>query len=448
MEARRLAKAERKARIAAGETELRRKRGSFHRGEVMNYQPNREDYQSDRFLPDYLLKGWAPAEPFLTKGMKVTAFGSCFAANITRHLSNIGYNLSSDRDPDVYISRLGDGMVNTASILGQFEWALENKKQAENLWHDYEAVGFGYDEDIRLRTRDIFLGTEFFIITLGLSEIWFDSETGGTFWRAVPEESFNPERHKFRVMSFAETKADIARIHTLIRTHVPRAKVLFTVSPIALAATFREVSCLTANAASKAIIRGALDEFLRDNADELNTRLFYFPSMEIVQLGFDYPWEEDNRHPHSYVLDTVMKVFEALYCKDAATLGDAAEMLKMYRIKNRMEFSRAVERDGEEGDLLRSAKAANRAGKIERRKAKQSEAAMQIQGARSTKESDMAGNPEMDRIAMQAMRIEKQAKVSSRRSALEAAAHSLGPGATAKQITDLAQEFLAWIEAE
>lgn len=448
MRAGRLSRAERKARIAAGETELRRKRGSFHRGEVVNYQPNREDYQSDRFLPDYLLKGWTPAEPVLTKGMKITAFGSCFAANITRHLSNIGYNLSNDRDPDVYISRLGDGMVNTASILGQFEWALENKKQAENLWHDYRAEGYGYDEDIRLRTRDIFLGTEFFIITLGLSEIWFDSETGGTFWRAVPEEAFNPERHKFRVMSFAETKADIERIHTLIRTHVPNAKILFTVSPIALAATFRDVSCLTANAASKAILRAALDEFLREHKDELNRSLFYFPSMEIVQLGFDYPWEADNRHPHSYVLDTVMKVFEATYCEGAATLDDAAETFQMYRLKNRMEFSRAVEMDGEEGEMLRAAKAANRAGKLERRKAKQDEAILQLDGARTHKEGNMAGNLDTDRMALQALRMEKQAKVSNRRSALEVAAHSLGPGATPKQITDLAQEFLAWIEAE
>ena len=351
-------------------SEARRRKQSFHRGEGVNFYPRNQDFDVENFLGEYLLKGWVPPQPVLTRGMRITAFGSCFAANITRHLSAIGYDLSKDRDPDVYISRMGDGMVNTAAILGQLQWALEDKKQSADLWHGQEAEGYGYDENIRLRTRDILLGTEFFIITLGLSEVWYDTQTGGTFWRAVPEQSFDPTRHKFRVMSFAETKADIAEMHRLIRSHVPGAKILLTLSPIPLVATFRRVSCLTANMASKAIIRAALDEFLREHESELNQSLFYFPSMELVMQGFIDPWEEDMRHPESYVLDTVMKVFEAAFCQGETTLEEAAQVFRMFRAKNLRAISKRRLDNAEERALVQRAKDMDRASRIARREAK------------------------------------------------------------------------------
>ena len=352
----------------------RRKLATWHRGDTVNYFPNSSDFFSNTFLQDYVLKGWIPEAPILTRGMKITAFGSCFAANITRHLSSIGFDLSSNRDPDIYISRIGDGLVNTPSILGQFEWALENKHQPQNLWHGWKAEGYGYDEGIRLRTRDVFLGTEFFIITLGLSEVWYDELTGGTFWRSVPDGVFDERRHKFRVMSMAETKSHIARIYDLIRTHVPDAKVLFTISPIPLAATFRPVSCLTANAVSKAILRAALDEFLRDQAAALSRVLFYFPSMEIVQYGFTDPWGPDCRHPTTIVLDTVMKTFEAVYCMGESTLEDANAMFQMFRAQNIEEIAQRKPDDGERQLLARAAKNAKRAGTIARQQAKMREA--------------------------------------------------------------------------
>jgi len=349
------------------------KLATWYRGDVVNYFPKQADYFEPSFLRDFLLKGWMPEAPFLTRGTKITAFGSCFAANITRHLSTLGYDLSSKRDPDIHISRIGDGLVNTASILGQFEWALENRKQPENLWHGFKAEGYGYDEDIRVRTRDVFLATEFFIITLGLSEVWYDEATGGTFWRAVPVELFDPSRHKFRVMSMEETKADIARIHGLIRKHVPDAKILFTVSPIPLAATFRAVACLSANSVSKAILRAALDEFLRGRPEELNKSLFYFPSLEIVQQGFIDANIFDNRHPQNYVLDTVMKTFEAVYCVNEGTLEEASDLLQMFRAQNVEDIVRRKPPDGEHRRLVAAARLVKNAGAAARAQAQERE---------------------------------------------------------------------------
>jgi hypothetical protein len=307
---------------------------SFYRGEVCNANPYRDDFRSETFLEDYLLKGWLPAEPFLDKGTRITAFGSCFARNLTKHLTAIGYNLSSGRDPSIHISTMGEGLVNTYALLGQFEWALEAKKQPVDLWHGFKGEDFGYDEEIRERTRDVFLTTDFFVITLGLSEVWYDEPTGGVFWRAVPVDRFDASRHKFRVSTVEETKTNLRRMYELIRRHAPDAKVLFTLSPISLAATFRPVSCITANVASKAILRAGLDEFMRENAADLNRRLFYFPSYEILLNLFTDPWRHDNRHPQNYVIDSIMKIFEAAYCRNETTLAEANRVLQVFRADN------------------------------------------------------------------------------------------------------------------
>jgi hypothetical protein len=307
---------------------------SFYRGDVINYNPQADDYAKDDFLEEYVLKGWLPGSPVLSKGTKITAFGSCFAMHITQHLTERGFDLARKREPDIYISAIGEGLVNTQALLGQLEWALLGKKPPENLWHGFKAEGFGYDEDIRLRTQKVFLETEFFIITLGLSEVWYDEVTGGVLWRAVPLESFDASRHKFRVNSIAETKADLERIHALIRQHVPKAKILFTLSPIPLAATFRPVSCVTANSVSKAILRAALDEVIRDHGEDLNTRLFYFPSYEIAQELFPRRFQLDGRHLATNVIPTIMSIFESVYCDSDVTRENATEMFRGTREQN------------------------------------------------------------------------------------------------------------------
>jgi GSCFA family protein len=305
-----------------------REDGGFFRGASCNFAPHKADFSRDDFLDEFVIKSWAPAQPLITRTSKVTAFGSCFAEHIAEHLASLGYSLSKYRAPMIYISRMSEGMVNTYAILQQFEWALENKKPPEGLWHGYRCEQFGYDEEVRRITRRVFLETEIFVITLGLSEIWYDETTGGIFWRAVPMKFYDSSRHKFRVCSFAETKDNVQRIYQLIRKHVPHAKIVFTLSPIPLAATFRPTSVITANSASKAILRAALDEFYRDNSRDLNGILFYFPSFEIVNDLFQDKFEADFRHLQRRVIFCVLRVFEALYCEGGPTMREVNAFLR------------------------------------------------------------------------------------------------------------------------
>src|SRR5690606_36910929 len=102
---------------------------------------------------------------FIDHSTRITAFGSCFAANISSWLARREYHiLTEDQKAKAYIVRSGEGFVNSYSILQQFEWAFHAKQPAVELWHGYDASSNGYDEDTRLETLEIFNNTDLFIL--------------------------------------------------------------------------------------------------------------------------------------------------------------------------------------------------------------------------------------------------------------------------------------------
>ena len=291
---------------------------SFFRGDTINRMPRRADMLKANAIQDHILFGWMAPEPFIDRSTNIVAFGSCFAANIGKYLSNIGFDVSTQREGSAYVQRISDGLVNVFAIQQQFEWAWENHVPKVELWHGWDAEKFGYDPEIQRATKELFDAADLFILTFGLSEIWYDEPTGEVFWRAVPEDKFDPARHKFRLATFDESVGCLRRIYALIRKHRPNAKIVITLSPIGLAATFRPISCITANAVSKAILRTAIDCFYRE-VHETDPGVYYFPSYEVVTYGFQQPYESDLRHVHSHVLRCNMKAFERYFCKTGMT---------------------------------------------------------------------------------------------------------------------------------
>ena len=294
---------------------------TFYRGEHTNFYPKDESLERPDFIQQYCMLGLAPAAPLFDSGSSIVAFGSCFASHISEYLFQLGYNVSTKRKNLAYISNMGDGIVNTFAIRQQFEWAWDNRQPQVDLWHGYDAKALGYDEEVRLETRTLFDEAECFIITLGLSEVWCDAPTGEVFWRAVPKEHFDPSRHQFRVTTQRENLDNVRAIHAIIRAHRPDAKIVLTLSPIPLTATFRPISCLVADGASKAILRAALDEFFSE-AQAGDPNLYYFPSYEIALRCFEAPYMEDRRHVHKHVLDLNMAVFERYYCRTGMSDAD------------------------------------------------------------------------------------------------------------------------------
>jgi len=287
---------------------------TWFRGQDTRHAPNQAKLATSLGVPTHVLHGWLPDQPRIDHTTRVTAFGSCFAAHISGWLARRNYRVAAT-DPDAqntYVVQIGEGMVNSFVIRQQFEWAWEDRRFETPLWYGNDHVARDYDEEVRLRTKNLFDQTDVFILTFGLSEVWYDRDTGEVFWRALPRAVFDPERHVFRVSTVEENRANIRAIVELIRRHRPGATIITTLSPIPLIATFRDVGCLTANSASKAILRVAIDEELRHESGSGD--LFYWPAYEIVTDALRAPFKADRRHLPRAVRDYVMIEFEHHWC--------------------------------------------------------------------------------------------------------------------------------------
>jgi hypothetical protein len=306
---------------------------TWYRGDGTNFLPDRSRLCSPDGVLDGVLKGWLPETPFLEPSTAITAFGSCFAKNIADWLHARHYTVQTRGDSNAYVVQCGEGMVNTFTILGQFQWAFEGRIPPGEFWHGYDAKAFGYDDAVRAETRRIFDATDVFILTFGLSEVWYDKPTGEVFWRAVPADKYDPKRHAFRLSTVEENRRNIAEIFALIRRYRPQARIVVTLSPIPLFATFRPASCLTANAVSKGILRAAIDDAVTA-ACAAGEPVHYWPSYELVTEYFGDVWKPDRRHVKPEILSYIMALFERAYSTNPPSDDEIERLLIAARIQD------------------------------------------------------------------------------------------------------------------
>jgi hypothetical protein len=293
----------------------RKAHGTWYRGENTNFHPMRDSLNEPNAVEKYVGHGWFPSRRFISKSSKITAFGSCFAMEVTKFLLAEGYQVFGHKlGLNSHVIRSGEGIVNSAALVQQFEWAFNEKAPTTASWHNDLGDAAEVSDDIRDTTREIFENTEVFIFTLGLSEVWYDKPTGDVFWRAIPNQQFDPDRHGFKVLGAEENRKNIRRVYEIIRQHRPDAHIIFTLSPVPLAATFRPVSCITANSVSKASLRVAIDEVMRELSDD--DRLHYYPSYEIATAFLEDAFGVDMRHPRPETVDFIMQTFKKNFLID------------------------------------------------------------------------------------------------------------------------------------
>jgi len=285
--------------------------GHWYKGEHFNPLPDRATALAEGAAG--ILKGWLPARPIITRHTRVQALGSCFASYYVLWLADNGFNRDNRRSPYDALIR-GNHFESPATVAQQFRWAAGEAKTENLLWVHSDKEELHATEQHRVALRDRLDSTDVIILTLGLSEVWYDKLTGEPLWRAVPERLYDPQRHVFRVESFSDTKSHIQAIIRLRDTFWPGLKIVFSVSPIPLQATFRPVSAVTASSVSKALIRAALDEALRERWNSVGETLFYFPSYEIVG-SLPEPFGDDGRHVREEVVADVIHAFTRHYCE-------------------------------------------------------------------------------------------------------------------------------------
>ena len=314
----------------------------WYKGSTYRHLPDKT--QLSALGMDALGDGWLPAEPLISPATRVVAIGSCFARYFILWLAEHGFNKSMPQSPYNALLRFGSQLESPASVAQQFRWAFGELDDKAVVWIDKNKEVFEASEERRQLVRDTLLATDVLILTLGLSEVWYDRVTGEPLWRALPVDQFDPERHVFRVETMAQTLQWLEMIERLRARHVPDMKIIFTVSPVPLGLTFRPVSAVTANSASKAIVRAALDEFLRNHQEEVGRRLFYFPSYELVANYFIDPYEPDNRHVSPTVAAGIIRCFVKHYCsadmiertgrslRDLDSTGELEQFLQQSRV--------------------------------------------------------------------------------------------------------------------
>ncbi|EET48949.1 GSCFA domain-containing protein [Thalassobium sp. R2A62] len=285
---------------------------------------------ADLWTPKFAI---APTDKTLTTG-------SCFAQHIGKALTSAGFawhdaepapfGISDDLKKEfhygVFSFRVGN--VYTPEVLKYWlSWAINPDIQDREVWEQdgaffdplrpqIEPDGFETAEDL-FAARDATFeairngikDASVFVFTLGLTECWFNQQTG-LVYSSCPGTiagTFDAQKQAFRNLDYPTILDSLHQVQTLLKQINPDIRMLLTVSPVPLAATAAPAAhVLTATVASKSILRAAAGAFTDQHGD-----VDYFPSYEIVThpgLGRDM-FEPDRRGVTPKAVAYVMQHF-------------------------------------------------------------------------------------------------------------------------------------------
>lgn len=271
---------------------------------------------------------------------KVATMGSCFAQHISRHLLRRGlqYFVAEPGDPNesaavltarnygVFSARYGN-VYTVRQAIQLFDRAFGHFQPTETVWPQGKGFVDPFRPQIEPRpwdkpeqveesriehlsaVRRVFTESNILVFTLGLTET-FVSKLDGSVFPVAPGVSggaFSPERYEFKNFGIDEVISDLRSFIDRVKGANPELKLILTVSPVPLIATFEPRHVLVSTTLSKAILRVAAHEVSQERAD-----IQYFPSYEIISgsaIGGQY-FADDLRQVQQVGVDHVMRVFE------------------------------------------------------------------------------------------------------------------------------------------
>lgn len=262
-------------------------------------------------------------------GQRIFTMGSCFARNIERLLH--GYEVptrefqASESDPLVQRGNTVLNEYNPGTMAYRINRALDGGSSdlgilaEEGGYSDYLITGsvpapLDVVKDRRARMDRVYAqlrGSDVMVITLGMTECWFDRETGLYLNRAPAADAFrNPaghQRFEFRILNVDDCVRLLQPALSRLAGGAVR-KIILTVSPVPLQRTFGQDDAVTANTLSKATLRCAAEELIAALPG-----VDYFPSYEMVTTYMGNPFGPDNVHVLPEVVAHVTKYMLAQY---------------------------------------------------------------------------------------------------------------------------------------
>jgi len=240
-------------------------------------------------------------------GSWIATAGSCFAQEIGKRLASMpGAALlraeTAGSDQPLFSALYGN-IYTTRQLVQLLDRAFDIFLPLDNAWRRADgryvdpfrpymfAAGFAAVEDVANARQDhlaavrrVFMDCSVFIFTLGLTEGWRARADGAVFPVApgIVSDEADSARYAFHNFTYAEALADIRDIVTRLRSVNPVVRVILTVSPTPLAATYTAEHVIVATMHSKSILRAVCSE-----AEAEFDLVYYFPSYEIISGHFN-----------------------------------------------------------------------------------------------------------------------------------------------------------------
>jgi hypothetical protein len=283
------------------------------------------------------------AAPFrISPTDKVATVGSCFAQHIARTLVAHGFHyLVTEHDahlpPEAQLARnygvfsARFGNVYTARQLRQLlEMALGDAPSPQGLvwprgdgrWvdglrpyiepegFDDEAQALASRQQMLACTSDMFQGCDVLVFTLGLTEAWHRPADGVVLPLAPGVASPSAPMGEFAFVNFSHEQvlADMRAFLWLLKSVNAKVRVVLTVSPVPLVATYEPRSVMASTAYSKAVLRSVAQELVNEF-----DWVAYFASYEVITAApnagryFASDWREVLPEGVAHVMGLFMK---------------------------------------------------------------------------------------------------------------------------------------------
>jgi len=239
----------------------------------IGHYPTTNDFLGDfqKLIKDHIAVNLHTEEKFIDKKAKFFTMGSCFARNLSKSLNDSGYN-SRHMEISEYINTT---FANRVFV----DWLRDSNVDSAIRDRLIELLPPGWSKE---NTLDIIKNSDVFILTLGVAAAFFDRATGAF---VLPRPSaLNSralaEKYLFRTTSVKENVDNVLYLLEFIRSIAPGIKIVVTVSPVPLLASFECQSVVQADCLSKSTMRLVAHEVV-NNSDTSN--ILYWPSFEIFR---------------------------------------------------------------------------------------------------------------------------------------------------------------------
>ena len=256
-------------------------------------------------------------------GGTVFTMGSCFARRIEQEITGVRLPATEISFGNDVVSGRKNSLLNEfnpASMSQRIHWAVDGQDTREFRTSLIGTPELSQDVllakghplrvdrllDIRRQIDEVYKvlpQSDVLILTLGMTMVWQDFETGLYLNRMPDPRAMQKEPNRYRHFSLDTPKVVELLAQAIEKTEGTKVNnILLTISPVPLQATFFLEDCVISNSLSKATLRCAVDELIRIFPKKVD----YFPSFEIVASGGLSAFQPDNIHIQTWVVKAIM----------------------------------------------------------------------------------------------------------------------------------------------